>query len=146
MTAPIVVYRPVLLLQPLTALGADDGAAVDVSCDMASVEITPSTPTIDVSNFCGNYSIPGDVTVSATFEVVVNADTSANWAALVGKTVRAEIFDKATDNVVGGKYRQFDTQIPINPALYGPTTPGESRQFSFDVAVLSEVTEGTVAA
>jgi hypothetical protein len=145
-TAPIIVYRPLLFLQPLTALGADDGAAVDVSCDMASVELAPDAGTIDVSNFCGNYTLPGEVTVGATFEVIINGDTDANWAALVGKTVRAELFDKATDNVAGGKFRKFDTVIPLNPALYGPTTPGEARQFSFDVAVLSEVEIDTVPA
>src|SRR5688500_4929465 len=123
MTAPIIIYRPLLFLQPLDEVGADDGAAVDVSCDMASVELSPDTPTIDVSNFCGNYSLPGEVTVGATFEVIINADTHANWDALVGVTCRAELFDRTSDNVTGGKFRTFTTVVPINPALYGPTTP-----------------------
>ena len=67
--------------------------------------------------------------------MTVNADTDSNWSPLVGKTVRAELYDR-TDAT---KYRTFDTQINLNPSLYGPTTPGEARTFSFDVAVLSEV-------
>lgn len=141
MTAPIIVYRPLLHLQPLDEAGEDDGAAVDVSCDMSSVELSVDTPTTDVATFCGNFSVPGDITVGATFEVTVNADTHTNWAALVGKRVRAELYDR-TD---AAHYRTFETQIMLNPALYGPTTPGEARSFSFDVAVLSEVERVAVA-
>lgn len=135
MVAPIIVYRPLLHLQPLDEEGEDDGAAVDVSCDMSTVELTPDTPTTDVTTFCGNFTIPDDIIVSGTFEVTVNAETDANWSALVGRTVRAELYDR-TDAT---KYRTFNTQIMLNPSLYGPTTPGEARTFSFDVAVLSEV-------
>ena len=140
MVAPIIVYRPLLHLQPLDEEGEDDGAAVDVSCDMSSVELTPDTPTTDVTTFCGNFQIPDDIIVGATFEVTVNADTDANWSALVGRSVRAELYDR-TDAT---KYRTFDTQIMLNPSLYGPTTPGEARTFSFDVAVLSAVAWATV--
>jgi hypothetical protein len=135
MTAPIIVYRPLLHLQPLTALGADDGAAVDVSCDMASVELTPDTPVTEVENFCGKYTIPDEANVEATFEYIINEDTYANWSALVGKRVRAELYDR-TDATW---YRTFETQIVLNPALYGPDTPGEPRQFSNTQAVLSAV-------
>lgn len=135
MVAPIIIRNPLLHLQPLDEDGADDGALVDVSCDMASVELTPETPTIDVTTFCGNFSIPDDVSITATLEVTVNADTDANWSALVNKTVRAELYDRSD----ASRYRTFDTIVPINPSLYGPTTPGEARTFSFDVAVLSAV-------
>lgn len=136
MVAPIIVYRPLLHLQPLDEDGEDDGSPVDVSCDMSSVELTPDTPTTDVTTFCGNFQIPDDVTVGATFGVTVNGETDANWSALVGKRVRAELYDR-TDAT---KFRSFETQIMLNPSLYGPTTPGEARSFDFDVAVLSEVT------
>jgi len=135
MVAPIIVYRPLLHLQPLTAEGAEDGAAVDVSCDMSSVELDPDTPTIDVSTFCGNFQIPDDITVGATMEVTVNDETDSRWAALVGKRVRADLWDR-TDS---SKHRSFETQIMLNPSLYGPDTPGEARTVDFDVAVLSEV-------
>ena len=135
MVAPIVVYRPLLHLQPLDEDGDDDGAAVDVSCDMSSVELTVDSPITDVTTFCGNFQVPDDITAGATFEVTVNAETDANWAALVGRSVRAELYDR-TDST---RYRTFDTQIQLNPSLYGPTTPGEARTFSFDVAVLSAV-------
>ena len=135
MVAPIVVYRPLLHLQPLDEDGDDDGSPVDVSCDMSSVELTVDTPITDVKTFCGNFQVPDDITAGATFEVTVNADTDANWSPLVGKRVRAELYDR-TDS---SKFRSFETQIQLNPSLYGPTTPGEARTFSFDVAVLSEV-------
>lgn len=132
---PIIVYRPLLHLQPLDEEGADDGSIVDVTCDMASVELGVETPTVDVSSFCGNFTIPDDVNVDATFEYIINEDTYANWSALVGKRVRAELYDR-TDSTW---YRTFETQILFNPALYGPTTPGEARQFSSTQAVLSDV-------
>jgi len=135
MVAPIVVYRPLLHLQPLDEDGDDDGSPVDVSCDMSSVELTVDTPVTDVKTFCGNFQVPDDITAGATFEVTVNTDTDANWSPLVGKRVRAELYDR-TDS---SKFRSFETQIQLNPSLYGPTTPGEARTFSFDVAVLSEV-------
>ena len=135
MVAPIIVYRPLLHLQPLDEDGEDDGAAVDVSCDMSSVELTVDAPLTEVSTFCGNFQIPDDIVPGATFEVTVNAETDANWSPLVGKMVRAELYDR-TDS---SQYRTFDTQIMLNPSLYGPTTPGEARSFSFDVAVLSAV-------
>lgn len=135
MTAPIIIYRPILLLQPLDEAGADDGAAVDVSCDMSSVELTVDTPTTDVTTFCGNFQIPDDIVAGATLEVTVNADTDDNWAPLVGRRVRAELYDRNDST----RYRTFETQIMLNPSLYGPTTPGEARAFSFDTAVLSEV-------
>ena len=135
MVAPIIVYRPLLHLQPLDEDGEDDGAAVDVSCDMSSVELTVDTPTTDVTTFCGNFQVPDDIIVGATFEVTVNAETDANWDDLVGRTVRAELYDR-TDST---RYRTFNTQIMLNPSLYGPTTPGEARAFSFDLAVLSAV-------
>jgi hypothetical protein len=140
MVAPIIVYRPLLHLQPLDEAGADDGAAVDVSCDMSSVELTVDTPTTDVTTFCGNFQIPDDITVGASFEVTVNGETDGRWSALVGRRVRAELYDR-TDAT---QYRTFETQINLNPSLYGPTNPGDARTFSFDVAVLSAVAWQTV--
>lgn len=135
MTAPIVVYRPLLHLQPLDENGDDDGAAVDVSCDMDSVELTVDTPTTDVTTFCGTFSTPGDPAIGATLGVTVNLDSHDRWDPLVGRRVRAELYDR-TDAL---HYRTFDTEILLNPALYGPTTPGEARALSFDVPVLSDV-------
>lgn len=109
---PIIIKNPLLHLQPLDEDGADDGALVDVSCDMQSVEITPETPTIDVKTFCGSFSIPDEPSFAASFGVAVNADTDANWSPLVGKTVRAEVYDRND----ASRYRTFDTVIPINPS------------------------------
>src|SRR5688572_18880562 len=102
---PIIIRNPLLHLQPLDDEGADDGALVDVSCDMESVELTPETPTIDGVNFCGPYSVPDTVRIGASFQVAVTIDTDANWAALVGQTVRAELYDRSD----ASRYRTFDT-------------------------------------
>lgn len=139
MTAPIIIKNPKLFLQPLTAVGADDGAAVDVTCDMQSVQLEPDTPLSEVETFCGVFSTPDAVRTTVTFEVAVNKDTYTRWAALVGKTVRAEVYDRDTDTT----FRQFDTQIVLNPALYGTTSPGDPRTVSFTPPTLSDITQGT---
>lgn len=136
MVSPIIVYRPKLILQPLDEAGAPSGSPVDVSCDMGSVELDVDTPTDEVITFCGTFTIPGDISVGATFEVVVNAETDGRWSALVGVPVQAQLYDRQDAT----SYRAFTTLITLNPSLYGPTTPGEARSFSFDVAVTSEVT------
>lgn len=135
MTAPIVVYRPKLIWQPVDGTGAEAGSPVDISCDMSSVELGVDTPTTDVTTFCGSFEIPGDIQVSATLEVVVSDDTDARWSPLVGDQGYLHLYDRTSDT----DYRRFLTQIPLNPSLYGPDTPGEARSFSFDVPVLSAV-------
>jgi hypothetical protein len=136
MVSPIIVYHPKLILQPLDEAGDPDGLPVDVSCDMGSVELTVDTPTTDVKTFCGTFTIPDDITIGATFEVVVNGETNGRWSALVGVPVQAQLYDR--DDATA--YRAFTTLITLNPSLYGPDTPGEARSFSFDVAVTSDVT------
>lgn len=136
---PIIVYRPTMVLQPLDAAGDPSGAAVDVSCDIVSVELSPDTPVSSVTTFCGTFQVPGDIEVSCSVEVAVNEDTSSRWASLVGDSVQVQVKDRTSDT----DYRAFVSQVPLNPALYGPTQPGESRQFSFDMPVLSDVTEVT---
>lgn len=133
MTAPIIVYRPVLILQPLDEDGDPDGAAVDVSCDMESVELGVDTPTIDGSNFCGPWSVPDDIQESAVFTVQVNDDTSGRWAPLVGLTVEARVKDRGASP----NYRKFQTFITVDPSLYGTTQPGETRTVDLDQAVLT---------
>lgn len=133
MAAPIVVYRPVLILQPLDENGDPEGAAVDVSCDMESVELSVDSPTIDGSTFCGPYSVPDDITEASTWTVAVGAGTSARWEPLVGLTVEARVKDRGADP----DYRKFQTVILFDPSLYGTTAPGEVRTVDFDVAVLT---------
>jgi len=133
MTAPIIVYRPVLILQPLDENGDPDGAYTDVSCDMESVELGIDSPMIEGSTFCGPYSVPDDISESATFTVVVGAGTSARWSPLVGATVEAHLKDRGDLNT----FRKFQTVILFDPSLYGTTQPGEARTVDFDVAVLT---------
>lgn len=135
METPIIVYRPTLVLQPLDADGDPTGPEVDVSCDMVSAELTVDTPVTSIKTFCGTAQIPDDVEVGCTLEVAVNLTTNDRWAALVGVSVLAQIKDRTADTDA----REFTSVIPLNPALYGPDTPGEARQFSFDIPVLSEV-------
>ena len=135
MTAPIIIYRPQTYIQPVDELGAEDGDGADVTCDLMSLELTPDIPIDEVTTFCGAFQTVGEVVTSASLEVAVNADTNARWAPLVGKLVEVRVWDRQDS----ANYRQFTSQIPINPSLYGPTTPGEARSFSFDIPVTSAV-------
>lgn len=139
MDIPITVYRPTLVLQPLDAAGDPSGSPVDVSCDMVEVELSVDTPVNSITTFCGTVQVPGDIEVSCSLTVAVNDATSSRWASLVGETVEVQLKDRTTDT----SYRKFTSQVPLNPALYGPDTPGDPRQFDFDLPVMSDVTVGT---
>lgn len=138
---PIVVYRPKFILQPLDAAGAPAGAPVDVSEDVETVELNADQTINRVSTFVGSFAHPGEVEPSATVSAVIGDDTDDNWAALVGVRCEAHLFDR-TDATT---FRQFETMISMNPALYGATSPGEARTFDFDIPVLTDVTIETVA-
>lgn len=133
MTAPIIVYRPVLILQPLDENGDPTGAAVDVSCDTASVEIGIDTPMIEGNNFCGPWSVPDDIQESATITVQVGEGTSARWSPLVGQTVEVRVKDRGES----ANYRKFESMILVDPSLYGTTQPGEAREVEINIAVLT---------
>ena len=141
-TAPIVVYRPVLKLQPLTEAGASDGALVDVTDDMSAVELGVDAPLITVPTFSGKYSSPDDIEESVNFEVTVNAGTVARWSPLVGKLVDAFIYDVTPVPTVT-KGRKVRTRILLNPGIYGPTQPGEARTVSWDLPLIASPVEIT---
>lgn len=134
--APIVVRNPVLTLQELAA-GVPTGTAVDVSDDVSTVELEPDVPTDDITTFSGTYQTAGDATWSGSVTIVRNLDTYANWDALVGKSVRAKLYDKGADMT---RYRQFDTEVIFNPGLGGSTEPGEASSFDMALPILSDVT------
>lgn len=136
MVMPIIVKNPTMVLQPLDEAGDPDGAPVDVSCDVTTVELSPDIPTTSVKTFCGTFQVSGDPEVSCTVGVAINTDTNGRWAALVGDSVEVQIKDRTTDT----SYRRFTSIVPLNPALYGPDEPGEPRAFDFDMPVSSEVT------
>lgn len=136
MDIPIVVYRPTVLLQPLDAAGDPDGAAVDVSCDFQSIELTVDTPVTTIKTFCGSAQVPDDPEIGCDCTVAVNDATSGRWSGLVGDSVEVQVKDRSTDT----SYRRFQSQVPINPALYGTTEPGEARTVDFSLPVLSDVT------
>jgi hypothetical protein len=133
---PVVVYRPKFILQPLDEAGDPDGAAVEVSEDVETVEIDADQEITRVKTFAGSFAHPGDVEPSATISAVVGTDTAANWAPLLGVRCQAQVYDRLDATT----FRAFETQIDINPALYGATTPGEARTFDFEIPVLSAVT------
>lgn len=136
MDIPIIVYRPTVVLQPLDEAGDPTGSPVDVSCDFQSVELTVDTPVTTITTFCGSVQIPGELEVGCDCTVAVNEATSGRWSGLVGDSVEVQIKDRTTDT----SYRAFTSQIPLNPALYGTTEPGEPRTVDFSLPVLSEVT------
>lgn len=135
MEIPITVFRPTLVFQPLDEAGDPTGSPVDVSCDIVSAELAPDVPINSVSTFCGTAQVVGEVEVSLTLEVAINLTTNSRWASLVGDSVEVQIKDRTADS----SYRAFPSIVPLNPALYGPDTPGEARQFSFDMPVMGEV-------
>lgn len=134
--ALIIVKNPTMVLQPLDENGDPSGAPVDVSCDVQSAELDASVPTSSVTTFCGTFQTAGDPEIGFTVTVVVQDDTNTRWASLVGDSVEVQLKDRTTDTT----YRSFTSLVPLNPALYGPTEPGEPRSFDFDMPVLSEVT------
>lgn len=132
---PIIIKDPKLLIQPLDAAGDPSGAAVEVSEDVTSVEISPSQDIGNVKTFTGSFQIPGEVTNEATISIVVTADTSTNWAALVGEACEFQVFDREDAT----KYRAFASEVPYDPSLYGSTTPGEAREHDMVVPVYGDV-------
>lgn len=131
---PIIIYRPKFHLVPLDGAGVPvEGGLVDVSCDMAAVELPLDTPTTDVTTFCGTFQIPGDIVEGCVASVTVNADTHTRWASLVGAQMEARVYDRQGDV----DYRRFDTQVPADPSLYGKSTPGEARTIDLNLPVLS---------
>lgn len=136
MVAPIIIRNPVATLTKLVD-GTPTGTAVDVSDDVAKVELSPTVPTTTVQTFSGKYQQSGDVEWAATASIVVNEDTSTNWAPLVGEMVRVKLYDRGADLTV---FRQFDSEILIDPALGGPTEPGAARAYDLTLPVLGAVT------
>jgi hypothetical protein len=141
MPGPIIIKDPKLLIQPLDAAGEPAGAAVEVSEDVTSVEITPEQDIGSIQTFVGSFQIPGEVTNTATISIVIGADTETNWAALVGDDVAFQVYDREDAT----KFRQFSSQIPYDPSLYGSTTPGEAREIDMEVPVFGAVTWETAA-
>jgi len=135
MVAPIIIRNPVATLTELVG-GTPTGTPVDVSDDVAKVELTPTIPTVTVTTFSGKYQQSDAVEWAATASIVVNEDTSDNWTPLVGSAVRVALYDRGDLTW----YRQFDTEVQINPALGGPTGPGAARAYDLTLPVLSDVT------
>lgn len=135
MPGPIVIKDPMLLIQPLDAAGDPAGAAVDVSEDVTSVELGPEQDIGEVKTFAGTFSIPGEVTSTATIGLAIGADTNTNWSALVGDPVELRVYDRADAT----KYRAFASEVPFDPSLYGTTTPGEVREVDMEVPVFGDI-------
>lgn len=78
---------------------------------------------------------------SATLHVIVTEGIKARWTAVVGAFAQMRVYDRNDD----GAFRAFDTIIPVNPAYFGTTEPGEPREMDISCPVLSEVTDGVDA-
>lgn len=139
MTAPLIIRDPIATITKLVA-GVETGAAVDVSDDVAKVELTPTVPTTNVQTFSGKYQQAGDPEWAGSASIVNNEDLEANWTPLVGFQVRIKLFDRAELTT----YRTFDSEILFNPALGGPTAPGAARTFDMALPVLSQPTIATL--
>lgn len=136
MAAPIIIRNPIMTLTQLVA-GVPTGTPVDVSDDVSVVELTPDIPTTSVKTFSGNYQQAGDADWSCQATIVVNEDTYSNWDPLVGELVRVKLFDRGADAT---RYRQFDSEVIINPGIGGPTEPGEARSYDLPMPVTAAPT------
>jgi hypothetical protein len=133
MVAPLIIRNPIATLTKLVA-GVESGAAVDVSDDVSKVELTPSLPTSNVQTFSGKYQQTGDVEWAGSATIVHNEDLDANWTPLVGFPVRVKLYDRQDQTV----YRTFDSEVVFNPALGGPTQPGQARTYDYVLPVQSQ--------
>lgn len=131
---PIIIRNPIITLTELVD-GVPTGSPVDVSEDTSKVELAPTIPTTTVQTFAGKFQQAGDVEWAGTISIVVNEDTSTNWAPLVGSKVRAKVYDRSDLTW----YRQFDSEVLFDPGLGGPTAPGAARAFDMVLPVLSAV-------
>ncbi len=139
-SAPVIVYKPKLVVEVYDPdTGLLDGVDHELTDDVSSAEISVDTGVNTVATFAGKYQIPQTPEPSATLHVIVTEGISARWAAVVGAFAQMRVFDR-TDS---GDYRAFDTIIPVNPALYGTTEPGEAREMDIECPVLSDVTAGS---
>jgi hypothetical protein len=136
MGAPIIIRKPVMTLETLVA-GVPTGTPVDVSDDVSKVELTPSIATSDVKTFAGTYQSADEPTWAGSASIVVNDDTSTNWTPLVGQQVRAKLYDRGSDTT---RYRQFDTEILIDPTIGGPTEPGNPRTYDLTLPIIGAPT------
>ena len=136
--APIIIRKPTMFIQALDpATGAPVGTPVDVSPDVAQVELAPEIPSSTVTTFAGKWTAIDDPEWgSATCAIVVNELTQANWEPLVGQTVQVQIKDRPELTW----YRQFESEVVYNPAVAGITQPGQPRTSDFPLPVLSDVT------
>jgi hypothetical protein len=138
-------YKPKLIL---TELDTDvdpptvvAGTETDVSCDVVDATPDVEVPTATVKTFCQTVTIVGDPEESFELTVAVRDETTADWAPLLGKPIRVQIWDRQTDT----SHRTFDSLLVLDPSLYGTTTPGEARTVTVPLPVLSPVAWATGA-
>lgn len=137
---PVIVYKPRLIVEaydPLT--GLLDTIDFPLTDDVSSVEIGVSTDVNTIATFAGKYQVPQTPEPEATLHVIITAGISARWAPVVGKFAQMRVYDRTDE----ADFRAFDTIIPVNPALYGTTEPGEAREVELTVPVLSDVVAGS---
>jgi len=132
---PVVIQKPVIHITD-----KDGGTAVDVSCDISLVDLTPDQAVTEVKRFCGTVQVPGLLTESCSVDYVVNDTTTALWAPLVGKYVTVEVWESDADAAP----RTFDSYIGFNPGNYGTFDPGEALTVTGQaLPVMSEISRGT---
>jgi hypothetical protein len=143
MARPLIIRRPILMLQPVDDAGAPSGAAVDVSSDVRSVELSPDQSIDTVSTFAGTFTTAADTTVGCTVEGILSVDSRTTWPTLAGLPVEVQIFDRQDST----EYRSFQSEVPFDPSLYGTDdAEASTREWSMELPVLSDVTWVTVAA
>jgi hypothetical protein len=132
-------YKPKLVLTELdTTVDPPTpvaGTETDVSCDIVDATPDVEVPTSTTKTFCQTVTIVGDPEESFELTVAVRDETSADWAPLLGKPIRVQLWDRQSDT----DHRTFDSLLVVDPSLYGTTTPGEARTVTVPLPVLTPV-------
>jgi hypothetical protein len=137
---PIIVYKPRLVVEAYDPeTGLLDTVDHELTDDVSVVEIDVSTDVNTIATFAGKYQVPQQPEPEAALHVIVTSGISARWAPVVGKFAQMRVYDRGDTT----EFRAFDTIIPVNPALYGSTEPGEAREMDLTIPVLSDITAGT---
>ena len=113
---------PIVLTQPYIQFQEDiptPGAAIDVSCYVFRVEISPSTDTVDLATWCNpGAQAEGKTTWEATIDWKVSLDATESLyedvEPLVGKDVLVSMQAQSATHAL-----QFRIGLPFNPALSG---------------------------
>ena len=113
---PIVLTKPYIQFQENSSPA---GAAVDVSCYVFRVEVSPSTDTVDLATWCNpGAQAEGKTTWESTIDWKVSIDDPDGLFSAVDALVGTDVL--VTMQAQGATHAlSFVIGLPFNPALAG---------------------------